>query len=135
MTYQNETSHQASAKPTFNQAFKGRHGGDQFTKLLFESDYKISVPVDVNVSVEVVVTRKSNTIRNFPCTVRQCPVVLTTLKASLVCTAVSTLNGPINQQFQLPSRVKACRLCRRRSTRQVQVQLKFPTPALPLGPE
>ena len=33
-------------------------------------------------SVDVVVTRKSNTIRNFPCTVLQSPVVLTRLKAS-----------------------------------------------------
>ena len=41
--------------------------------------------------VEVVVTRKSNTIRNFACTVLQCPVVLTSLKASLVSTTVSTL--------------------------------------------
>ena len=41
-------------------------------------------------SVEVVVTRKSNTIRNFPCTILQSPVVLTRLKASLVSTTVST---------------------------------------------
>ena len=34
---------------------------------------------DVNVSVMVVVTRKSNTVRNFSCTVLQCPVVLTSL--------------------------------------------------------
>ena len=32
---------------------------------LFESGYKFSAPVNANVSVEVVVTRKSNTIRNF----------------------------------------------------------------------
>ena len=51
-------------------------------KLSLESSYKFRVPVDANVSVEVVVTRKSNTIRNFPCTVLQCPVVLTSLKAS-----------------------------------------------------
>ena len=37
-------------------------------------------------------TRRSNTISNFPCTVRQCPVVLTSLNGSLVCTTVSTLN-------------------------------------------
>ena len=45
---------------------KGRHGSDYSTKLLFESGCKFSVPVDANVSVEVVVTRKSNTLRNFP---------------------------------------------------------------------
>ena len=70
---------------------KGRSGSDQFTKLLFESDYKFSVPLDASVSVEVVVTRKSNTIRNIPCTVLQCPVVMTSLKASLSFTTVSTL--------------------------------------------
>ena len=31
---------------------------------MFESGYMPNVPVDTNVSVEVVVTRKSNTIRN-----------------------------------------------------------------------
>ena len=41
--------------------------------------------------VEIVVTRKSNTIRNFPCTVLQCPVVLSSLKASLSYTTLSTL--------------------------------------------
>ena len=56
--------------------------------------YKFSVPLDTNVSVEVVVTRKSNIIRNFVCTVPQCPVVLTSLKSSLVSTTVSTLNVP-----------------------------------------
>ena len=60
-----------------------------------------SVTLDDNVSVEVVVRRKSNTIRNFPCTVLQCPVVLTTvlqcpvvltsLKSSLISTTVSAL--------------------------------------------
>ena len=62
-------------------------------KLLFESGYKFSVPVDANASVQVVVTKKSNTIRNFPCTVLQCPVVLTSLRASLSSTTVSTLKG------------------------------------------
>ena len=71
---------------------EGRHGSDQFTKLLFESGYKFSVPLDASVSVEVVVTRRSNTIRNFPCTVLQCPVVLTSLKSSLISTTVSTFN-------------------------------------------
>ena len=60
---------------------KGRYGSDQFTKFWFESGYKFSGPVDADVSVEVVVTRKSNTIRNCPSTVLQCPVVLTSLKA------------------------------------------------------
>ena len=72
--------------------FKGRHSSDQFTKLLFESGYKFSVPLDVKVSVEVVVTGKSNTIKNFPCTVLQCPVVLTSSKAGLVSTTMSALN-------------------------------------------
>ena len=46
-------------------------------------------------SVEVALTRKSNTIiikKTFPCTVLQCLVVLTSLKSSLVSTTVSTLN-------------------------------------------
>ena len=72
--------------------FKGRHGSDQSTKLVFESGYNFSVPLDADVSVEVVVTRKSNTIRNSPCTVLHCPVVLTSLKASLVSTTLSVLN-------------------------------------------
>ena len=72
---------------------KGRHGSDQFTKLLFESGHKFSVRLDANVSVEVVVTRKSNTIRNFTCTVLQCPLVLTSLKASSVSATVPTLNA------------------------------------------
>ena len=42
-------------------------------------------------SVEVVVTRNSNAIRNSTCTVLQCPIVLTHLIASLVSTAVSSL--------------------------------------------
>ena len=46
-------------------------------------------------SVEVVVTRKSNTIRNSQCTVLQRPVVLTSLKASLVSTTVSALNNSV----------------------------------------
>ena len=71
--------------------FKGRHGCDWFTKLLFENGYKFGVPLDANVSVGVVVTSKSNTIRNFLCTVQHCPVVLTSLKASLVSTSMSTL--------------------------------------------
>ena len=61
------------------------------TKLLFDSGYKFRVPLDASVSAEVVVTRKSDTIRNFPCTVLQSPVVLTSLKAILVSTAVCTL--------------------------------------------
>ena len=69
---------------------KGRHDSDQFTKLLFESGYKFSVPLDANVSAEVVVTKKFNTTRNFPCTVLQSPVVLTTLNAILVSTSVSS---------------------------------------------
>ena len=73
--------------------FKGRHGRDEFTKLLFESVYKFRVLLDVNVSLEVVVTRKSNTTRNFSCTVLQFPVVLTSLKASLISTTVSVLNN------------------------------------------
>ena len=44
-------------------------------------------------SVEVGVTRKSNTIRNFPCTALQSPVVLTSLKDCLVNTTVSTLKS------------------------------------------
>ena len=71
---------------------KGRHGNDQFINLLFESGYKFSVPLDANVSVEVVVTNKSDTTRNFWCTVLQSPVVLTTLNASLVSTTVSALS-------------------------------------------
>ena len=51
--------------------FKGRHGSDQFTKLLFESGYKSSVPLDANVSVEVVATRKSNN--------KKLPVLCTTM--------------------------------------------------------
>ena len=51
----------------------------------------LSVPLDTNVSVEVVVTRRSNTIRNFPSTVLQSPIVLTSLKAGLVSATVSTL--------------------------------------------
>ena len=43
---------------------KVRHGSDVFTKFWFESSCKFSVPLDADVSVEVVVTRKSNTIRN-----------------------------------------------------------------------
>ena len=35
---------------------KGRHGGDQLTKLSFASGYTFSVSVDANVSAEVVVT-------------------------------------------------------------------------------
>ena len=62
---------------------QGRYGSDEFTKFWFESGYTFSVPLDADVSVEVVVTKKSNTIRNFLSTVLQCPV--------LVSTAVSTL--------------------------------------------
>ena len=61
------------------------------TKPLFDSGYKFRVPVDTNASVEVVVTRKSNRIRNFHCTVLQCPVVLTSLESSLVSTTLSIL--------------------------------------------
>ena len=43
---------------------------------------KFSVPLYANLSVEVVVTRKSHTTKNLPCTVLQFPVVLTSLKAS-----------------------------------------------------
>ena len=50
----------------------------------------LNVPVDASVFVEVVVTRKSNTIRDFPSAVLQCPVVLTSLKSILVSTTVST---------------------------------------------
>ena len=46
--------------PGFVSPLKGRQGSDHFTKLLFESGYTFTVPVDANVSVEVVVTRKSN---------------------------------------------------------------------------
>ena len=70
---------------------QGRHSSDQFTKLLFERGYKSCVPLDANVSVEVVVGRKSNTVRNFPSTVLQYPVVLTRLIASLISTTVCTL--------------------------------------------
>ena len=66
----------------------------QFTKLLFQSGCKSSVSLDVNVSAEVVGTKTFNTTRNFPCTVRQSPVVSTTLKASLVSTTVPTLKAP-----------------------------------------
>ena len=59
------------------------------TKFGFESGYRFSVPLDANVSVEVVVMRKYNTIRNF----LKCQVVLTSLKASLVSTTVSTLKS------------------------------------------
>ena len=59
---------------------------------VYESGYKFSVSLDASVSVEVVVTRISNTIRNFPSAVLQRPVVLTSLKASLVSTTVSTHN-------------------------------------------
>ena len=48
-----------------------------------------SVPLHANVSVEVVVTRKSNKERNFSC---MFCFVLTRLKASLVPITVSTLN-------------------------------------------
>ena len=72
-------------------AVKGRHGSDYFTELLFESGYKFSVPVDANVSVEVVVTRKSYTIRNFPYNVLPCLVVFTSLKSGLVSATVSAL--------------------------------------------
>ena len=82
---------------------KGRHGSDWFTKLLCESGYKVSVPLDASVSVESVVTRKSNTIRNFPCTLLQYPVVLTSLKASLVSTTVSTLKGATSQVAGSPA--------------------------------
>ena len=78
--------------PLLSDDVKGRHSSDQFTKLLFKSGYKFSVPLDANASVEVVVTRKSNTTRNFLCTVLQCPVVLTSLKASLSSTTVSSIN-------------------------------------------
>ena len=37
----------------------------------------------LKIYLEVAVTKKSNTIRTFPCTVLQCPVVLTSLKATL----------------------------------------------------
>ena len=60
---------------TISTIFKGRHGSDWFTKLLFESGYNFSVPLDVNVSVTVVGMRKCNRIRQFPCTVLHCPVV------------------------------------------------------------
>ena len=73
--------------------FKGGHGSDQFTKLVFESGHKCSVLLDANVSVEVVVTKKYYTTRNFPCTVLQSPVVLITLKAGLVSTTVYTLKA------------------------------------------
>ena len=43
---------------TRGERLKGRQGSDQLTKLLFESGYKFSVPLDASVSVEVVVTRK-----------------------------------------------------------------------------
>ena len=43
----------------------GSRGNDQFTKLMFESGYKFSVPVDTNVSVEVVV-RKNLTQQETP---------------------------------------------------------------------
>ena len=72
---------------------RGRHGSDYFIKFLFESGYKFSVPVDASVSVEVVVTRKSNATRNFPRAVLLCSVVLISLKASLVSTTVSTLKN------------------------------------------
>ena len=42
-------------------------------------------------SVEVVVTRKSNTVGNFPCIVLQCPVVLTSLEGNVFSTTMSTL--------------------------------------------
>ena len=42
-------------------AIKGRHASDQFTQLLFDSGYTFSVPLDGNVSVEVVVMRKKLT--------------------------------------------------------------------------
>ena len=42
--------------------FKGRHVSDQCTKLLSDSGYTFGVPVDDSESVEVVVTRKSNTL-------------------------------------------------------------------------
>ena len=61
--------------------FGGGAGGG--VGCFFESGYKFCVPLDANVSVEVVGTRKSNTIRNFPCTALQCPVVLTSLKQAL----------------------------------------------------
>ena len=70
---------------------KGKHSSDQFAKLLFESGYKFSVPLDTNESVEVVVTRRSYTIRNFSSTVLQCPDVLTSVKVSLPSTTVCTL--------------------------------------------
>ena len=38
-------------------------------------------------------TRKSNIKRHFPCTVLQSPVVLTSVKACLFSTTVSTFNG------------------------------------------
>ena len=63
---------------------------------LFESGYKFSVPLKGSVSVEVVMTRKSNTIRNFLCNILQCPVVLTCLKTSLSSTTMSTLK-PVDQ--------------------------------------
>ena len=77
---------------------KGRLGSDQLAQLLFDSGYKFSVPLDAIVSVEVVVTRKSNSIRNFPCTVLQCPVVLTSLAWSpLPCIPIKR---PSRERYQ-----------------------------------
>ena len=78
---------------------KGRHGSDEFTKLLFESGYKFRVPLDSAVSVENVMTSKTITIQNFPCILRHCPVVLSSLKAGLVCTTVSPLKQQTNNSM------------------------------------
>ena len=40
-----------------------------FFFFFFESGYKFRVPLGAIVKVDVVATRRSNTMRNFPCTV------------------------------------------------------------------
>ena len=57
--------------------------------------------MDADVSVEVVETRKSKTIRNFSCTVLQGPVALTSLKAILVTPTVSTLKVAVSDSVCL----------------------------------
>ena len=70
-------------------------------RFLFESGYKFSVPLDANVSVEVVVRRKSNTIRNSPSTVLQCPVGLTSLRGDTVVTSLPSFCLRVATKFSV----------------------------------
>ena len=98
--------------------------------LLFKSGYKFSFPLDANGSVEVVVTRKYYTIRNFPCIVIQWPVVLISLKINVTWSALPCL--PFKHCYS--GSVCCCfggRLEGQSSA--LQISLDSPSPSLSLG--